>query len=83
MNFIDRVNRIESIDKKIRLRETGRPCELANDKKISESQLYETLKLMKKLGASIKFGKSFQSYYYTSRKKFFCGYLVDVIKYDY
>jgi len=78
MDFFNQINRIERIDKKIRLKTTGKPSALAKSLKISESQLYEVLKLMKKLGAPIKFSKSDQRYYYPSRKRFICGFIDEI-----
>jgi len=58
MDFLYQISRIERKDKKIRLKNTGKPSALAKSLKISESQLYQVLKLMKKLGAPIKFSKA-------------------------
>jgi hypothetical protein len=77
MGFLDQKNRIERIDKRIRLKTAGKPSLLAKEINISESNLYEVLKLMKKLGAPIKFSRADQSYYYTSRKRFICGFVDD------
>jgi hypothetical protein len=58
MDFLDQINRIEHIDKRIRLKTAGKPFLLAKEVNISESNLYWVLKLMKKLGAPIKFSRA-------------------------
>jgi len=78
MDFLYQISRIERKDKKIRLKTTGKSSALAKSLKISESQLYQVLKLMKKLGASIKFSKADQRYYYTSRKRFICRFIDEI-----
>jgi predicted DNA-binding transcriptional regulator YafY len=52
------IERIEIIDHLIRIRGTGRPEELANRLNISVRTLYETLELLKGLGAPIDYFKS-------------------------
>lgn len=75
MSFIDQIHRIERIDQLIRLKATGRPSELAQKLGISESQLYETLNIMKiGLGGTILYSKSLQTYYYPRDVKFKCEF---------
>jgi hypothetical protein len=75
MTVEDIIQRIEIIDKKIQFVATGSPSTLAKSLRISDSQLYNTLKIMKRLGAPIKFSKELQSYYYTSKKRFIIGFV--------
>jgi hypothetical protein len=75
MTFIDQIRRIERLDQLIRMKATGRPSELALRLDISESQLYETLNIMKaELGARILYSKSIQSYYYPKEIRFKCRF---------
>ena len=78
MDFLNQISRIERIDKQVRLKTTGKPSALAKSLKISVSQIYEVLKLMKKLGAPVKFSKADKRYYYTSRKRFICGFIDEI-----
>jgi len=57
-------NRLEHIDRLIRMKGTGTPKQLAERLHISESLLYEYLSFMKEHGAPIVYGKLRQSYYY-------------------
>lgn len=77
MDFLNQVHRIEIIVKRIRLNLAGKPSALAKELLISESHLYEVLKLMKKIGAPLKFPRTDQSYYYTKKMKFTFGFVDD------
>lgn len=57
-------NRLENIDRLIRMKGTGTPKQLAQKLHISESLLYEYLSFMKEQGAPIVYSKMRQSYYY-------------------
>ena len=57
-------NRLEHIDRLIRMKGTGTPKQLADRLHISESLLYEYLSFMKDQGAPIVYSKLRQSYYY-------------------
>ncbi len=58
------LERLQTIDRLIRIKGTGTPKQLANRLNISERSLYEFLGLMKDLGAPISYSKQKQSYYY-------------------
>lgn len=74
MTFIEKLKQIERIDALIRRRGTGSPRELAQRLQISESTLYENIKVMKDLGAEIGYSKSRRSYYYQSGGQFHLGF---------
>lgn len=57
-------DRLQHIDRLIRLKGTGTPKQLAQKLHISESLLYEYLSFMKEQGAPIVYSKMRQSYYY-------------------
>ncbi|OQP57083.1 hypothetical protein A3860_10985 [Niastella vici] len=57
-------NRLQNIDRLIRVRGTGTPKQLAQRLHISESLLYEYLSFMKEQGAPIAYCKDRRSYYY-------------------
>ncbi|MCH7399021.1 HTH domain-containing protein [Belliella sp. DSM 107340] len=63
------IERISRLDQLIRLKSTGTPKELANRLEISESTLYETISMMKQLGAPINYDKLRKSYYYQAEGK--------------
>jgi hypothetical protein len=56
--------RLQNIDRLIRIKATGTPKEFAQKLYISESRLYSCLSLMKDLGAPVRYCKQRQSYYY-------------------
>jgi hypothetical protein len=75
MQFYDQIRRIERIDYLIRSRSTGRPVELAQKLGISQSQLYQTMKIMKvMMDAPIYFSKQEQCYCYRESAKFICTF---------
>ena len=75
MNFYDQIKRIERIDYLIRLRSTGSPLDLAQKLRISPSQLYQIIKIMKdEMGAPIYYSKVLQSYCYHGSVKFICEF---------
>jgi hypothetical protein len=63
-------NRLENIDRLIRVKGTGTPKQLAQKLHISESLLYEYLSFMKERGAPIVYSKMRQSYYYEEQGGF-------------
>jgi predicted DNA-binding transcriptional regulator YafY len=57
-------DRLQNIDRLIRVKGTGTPKQLAQRLHISESLLYEYLSFMKEQGAPIAYCKDRRSYYY-------------------
>jgi hypothetical protein len=75
MQFYDQIRRIEHIDFLIRSRSTGRPVELAQKLGISQSQLYQTMRIMKvMMDAPIYFSRQEQCYCYRERARFICTF---------
>jgi len=64
MKFLTYLQRIQRMDRLIRMQATGSPCELAESFNISESSLYELIRLMKDLGGPIYYCRNKQSYCY-------------------
>ena len=60
----DIFNRIERIDRLIRIKGTGNAAQLADKLGLSRTSIYEYLDLMKQLGAPIKYSSARRSYYY-------------------
>lgn len=58
------------LDLFIRQRGTGSPPEFAQKMGISERSLYEYLKVLKELGAPIRFSRQDHSYYYEIEGQF-------------
>lgn len=58
------LDRLQTIDRLIRIKATGTPRQLAQRLAISESRLYEHLALMKEYGAPIVYCKDRASYCY-------------------
>ena len=64
------LERLERIDRLIRIKGTGTPAELAARLKMSERNIYQYLNLMRDLGAPIKFDPSRETYYYSEEGQF-------------
>lgn len=58
------IERLERIDRLVRMKATGTPKELAERLNISESTLYETLQLMKEKDCPLIYDKLKQTYHY-------------------
>lgn len=64
------LERLERIDRLIRIKGTGSPAELAARLKMSERNIYQYLNLMRDLGAPIKFDPYRETYYYSEAGQF-------------
>ena len=64
------VNRIERLDRLIRMKATGTPDQLAERLGMSKRSVINYLNLMKENGAPIKFSYSRQSYFYDEEGTF-------------
>ncbi|MFC5284504.1 hypothetical protein [Pedobacter alpinus] len=60
-------NRIEQVDFLISSKSTGKPKEFAKKIGLSERSLYDTINLMKKLGAPILYCKQKKTYFCITR----------------
>ena len=63
-------NRLETLDRLISIKSTGKPASLAKRIGISERSLYDFLDLMRDLGAPISYCKKRETYYYTEKGRF-------------
>ena len=75
MKLIDKLERLERMDKLIALKATGTPKEFAKKICVSESTLYELLKVVKELGGEIHYCRTTQSYTYISPVRLSLGYV--------
>jgi len=64
------LNLLLQLDQFIRQKGTGSPPEFARKMGISERSLYEYLKVLKDLGAPVKWSRQDKSYYYSSEGQF-------------
>lgn len=64
------LNLLLQLDLLIRQKGTGSPPEFARKMGISERSLYEYLKVLKDLGAPIKWSRQDKSYYYSIEGQF-------------
>jgi predicted DNA-binding transcriptional regulator YafY len=69
------LNLLLRLDQFIRQKGTGSPPEFARKMGISERSLYEYLKVLKDLGAPIKWSRQDRSYYYTMEGQFRISFL--------
>ncbi len=68
------LERLERIDRLIRIKGTGNPAKLAARLKMSERSLYQYLNLMRELGAPIKFDQFRDTYYYSEDGQFIISF---------
>jgi predicted DNA-binding transcriptional regulator YafY len=69
------LNLLLQLDQFIRQKGTGNPPEFARKLGISERSLYEYLKVLKDLGAPIKWSRQDKSYYYSVDGQFRISFL--------
>ena len=69
------LNLLLQLDLFIRQKTTGSPPEFARKIGISERSLYEYLKVLKDLGAPIRFSRQDHSYYYAIEGQFHISFL--------
>jgi predicted DNA-binding transcriptional regulator YafY len=73
--MLKQIERIERLHSLIRLKATGSPNECALKLQISERQLYNTLDLMRQLGAPIYFDRTNYAYCYEYDVECFFGFI--------
>ena len=71
---LNKLEKLRHLDFLIRLEATGSPVELAEKMQVSERTVFYNVKLLKELGAKIKFDRSRNSYVYISDKRLVIGY---------
>ena len=64
MKFIKQLERFQKLDYLIKNESTGNPTELSNNLNVSRSHLYRLLDTLKDYGASIKYSRKLNSFYY-------------------
>jgi len=64
------LHRLIRLDYLIHLKSTGTPANCANKIGISERSLYDYLKMLKEMGAPIKFSRHRGTYYYNEDGRF-------------
>jgi len=64
------LHRLIRLDYLIHLKSTGTPANCANKIGISERSLYDYLKMLKEMGAPIKFSRNRGTYYYDEGGRF-------------
>ncbi len=70
MTFTEKIQRIQRIDRLIRIKATGSPKQLAQRLQIGERTVYDIIKAMRELGAPIKYCTVRESYYYEHEGSF-------------
>ena len=69
------LQRLIRLDHLIRFKSTGTPADCAHKIGISERSLYDYLKILKDLGAPVRFSRGRQTYYYTEGGHFYISFL--------
>ena len=64
------LHRLIRLDYLIHLKATGKPADCANKIGISERSLYDYLKILKEMGAPVKFSRNRGTYYYNEEGRF-------------
>jgi biotin operon repressor len=68
------LDRLVRLDYLIHLKATGNPAKLGSKIGISERSVYDYLRLMRELGAEIKYSRQLASYYYLEYGHFRIGF---------
>ena len=69
------LHRLIRLDYLIHLKATGKPADCANKIGISERSLYDYLKILKEMGAPVKFSRNRGTYYYNEEGRFRISFL--------
>jgi predicted DNA-binding transcriptional regulator YafY len=69
------LNRLIRLDYLIHLKATGKPADCAHRIGISERSLYDYLRILKEMGAPIKFSRNRGTYYYNEDGRFRISFL--------
>ncbi|MCP4457542.1 MAG: HTH domain-containing protein [Cytophagales bacterium] len=64
MNYIQKIERLQKLNKLIEQGRTGTPDELAQQLGISRSKMYEVLDDLKSLGKEVKYNRVSKTFYY-------------------
>jgi len=75
MKIINRLEKIKQIDQLIRLKNTGKPNELAEKVNLSERQTRRYIEEMRDMGADITFDENLLTYKYQKQIKFNYGFV--------
>jgi len=79
MNFITQIERFQTLNKLIRLRRTGTPCELAQRLHISKRQVYNLIEEFKMMGLKVQYSKKEQTYYYAQEEELKINFSVSIL----
>jgi predicted DNA-binding transcriptional regulator YafY len=71
------LHRLIRLDYLIHLKSTGTPANCAQKIGISERSLYDYLKILKEMGAPIKFSRNRGTYYYDEDGRFRISFITD------
>jgi hypothetical protein len=69
------LNRLHRLDFLISHKSTGAPPDFAEKIGISERSLYDYLKILKEMGAPVRFSRDRRTYYYDSEGNFRIGFI--------
>ncbi|HET6253292.1 MAG TPA: helix-turn-helix domain-containing protein [Puia sp.] len=69
------LHRLIRLDHLINHKSTGTPADCAQKIGVSERSLYDYLKLLKEMGAPVKFSRGRRTYYYTEGGHFHISFL--------
>jgi predicted DNA-binding transcriptional regulator YafY len=70
------LHRLIRLDHLINHKSTGTPADCAQKIGVSERSLYDYLKLLKEMGAPVKFSRGRRTYYYSEGGHFHISFLV-------
>ena len=71
------LKRLIRLDQLIRHKSTGTPANCAQQIGISERSLYDYLKLLKEMGAPVRFSRGRRTYYYAEEGRFYVSFLAE------
>jgi hypothetical protein len=77
------LHRLIRLDHLINHKSTGKPADCANKIGISESSLYDYLKILKEMGAPVRFSRGRGTYYYAEGGHFHVSFLSKELESEY
>ncbi|MDY0280331.1 MAG: hypothetical protein RBR35_07205 [Salinivirgaceae bacterium] len=80
MSIVEKLQKLESLDRLIRMKSTGTPHQLAERMNLSERQLRRYIEEMRIMGAEIRYNDYLKSYEYLKPMKFYFGFTNEDMK---
>ena len=80
MSIVEKLKKLESLDRLIHMKSTGTPLQLAERMNLSERQVRRYIEEMRIMGAEIRYNDFLKSYEYLKPTKFYFGFTNEDMK---